>query len=93
MKSSGQLQDLNFVDYLAQIGWPDTVSNSGLRARTHQLNTGDDIRRRRWGWIDHTLWKQTNINYLQTRPNMEPTRKKKKRTVQGTREKGSPDRR
>ena len=34
-----------------------TVSNSDLWEKTHQQNAGDEIWRRRWGWIGHTLRK------------------------------------
>ncbi|XP_071088777.1 uncharacterized protein [Haliotis cracherodii] len=42
---------------ILQIHWPNTISNSDLSQRTNQLPTEDEIRRRRWGWIGHTLRK------------------------------------
>ena len=42
---------------ILQIRWPDTIRNSDLWQRTNQLPTENEIRRRRWGWIGHTLRK------------------------------------
>ncbi|KAK2164714.1 hypothetical protein LSH36_60g09012 [Paralvinella palmiformis] len=42
---------------ILQIRWPYTISNSDLWEKTHQRNAGDEIRRRQWGWIGHTLRK------------------------------------
>ncbi|VDP01028.1 unnamed protein product [Schistosoma margrebowiei] len=40
--------------------WPDTISNSLLWARTNQLPAEEEIRKRRWKWIEHTLWNSSN---------------------------------
>nr|KAG5693287.1 hypothetical protein BaRGS_011608 [Batillaria attramentaria] len=45
---------------ILQIRWPDTISNIDLWQRTHQLPAEDEIRRRRWGWLGHTLRKPTS---------------------------------
>ena len=47
---------------ILQIRWPDTISNNNLWQRTSQLPIEDEIKKRRWGWIGHTLHKpRTNI--------------------------------
>jgi len=43
-------------NYILQIRWPNTISNSDLWEKTHKQNAGDEIRRR-WGWVGHTLRK------------------------------------
>ncbi|VDP32525.1 unnamed protein product [Schistosoma margrebowiei] len=40
--------------------WPDTISNSLLWERTHQLPAEEEIRRSRWKWIGHKLRKSSN---------------------------------
>ncbi|XP_048241655.1 uncharacterized protein LOC125374637 [Haliotis rufescens] len=45
------------VQLQRQIHWPNTIRNSDLWQRTNQLPTEDEIWRRRWGWIGHTLRK------------------------------------
>ncbi|VDP72778.1 unnamed protein product [Schistosoma mattheei] len=40
--------------------WPDTISNSLLWERTNQLADEEEIRKRRWKWIEHTLRKSSN---------------------------------
>lgn len=45
---------------ILQIRWPDTISNQELQQRTGQQPVEDDILRRRWGWIGHTLRKPTS---------------------------------
>jgi len=47
----------NCLRRILQIRWPNTISNSDLWEKTHQQNAGDEIRRRRLGWIGHTLRK------------------------------------
>ncbi|VDO57782.1 unnamed protein product [Schistosoma margrebowiei] len=42
---------------ILNIHWPYTISNSLLWERTNQLSTEEEIRKRRWKWIGHTLWK------------------------------------
>ncbi|VDP64676.1 unnamed protein product [Schistosoma mattheei] len=49
--------------YLLQdthIHWPDTISNSLLWERTNQLPAEEEIRKRRWRWIEHSLKKPPN---------------------------------
>ena len=42
------------------IRWPMTVSNEQLWNRTGQVPIAADIRKRKWGWIGHTLRKPTS---------------------------------
>ncbi|VDP03208.1 unnamed protein product [Schistosoma margrebowiei] len=42
------------------IHWPDTIRNSLLWERTNQLPAEEEIRKRRWKWIGHTLRKSSN---------------------------------
>ncbi|VDO84062.1 unnamed protein product [Schistosoma margrebowiei] len=45
---------------ILNIHWPDTISNSLLWERTNQLPAEEEIRKRRWEWIGHTLRKSPN---------------------------------
>ncbi|VDO79393.1 unnamed protein product, partial [Schistosoma margrebowiei] len=45
---------------ILNIHWPDTISNSLLWERTNQLTAEEEIRKRRWKWIGHTLRKSSN---------------------------------
>ncbi|VDP47755.1 unnamed protein product, partial [Schistosoma margrebowiei] len=45
---------------ILNIHWPDTISNSLLWKRTNQLPAEEEIRKRRWKWIGHTLLKSSN---------------------------------
>jgi len=47
----------NCLRRIVPLRWPDTISYTDLWERTHQLTAGDEIRRRRWGWIGHALQK------------------------------------
>ncbi|VDP34846.1 unnamed protein product [Schistosoma curassoni] len=42
---------------IPRICWPDTVSNNLLWERTNQISTEEEIRKKRWKWIGHTLRK------------------------------------
>ena len=47
---------------ILKIHWPVTISNADLWQRTNQVPVEEEIRRRRWRWIGHTLRKpSTNI--------------------------------
>lgn len=65
---------------ILQICWPDTISNTNLCQRTGQLPIEEDIRKRRWGWIGHTLRK----------PPANVTRQALKWNPQGKRKRGRP---
>ncbi|VDP17160.1 unnamed protein product [Schistosoma margrebowiei] len=45
---------------ILNIHWPDTISNSLLWERTNQLPAEEEIRKRLWKWIGHTLGKSSN---------------------------------
>ncbi|GFR65565.1 hypothetical protein ElyMa_005534000 [Elysia marginata] len=40
---------------ILRIKWTDKISNESLWERTRQIPAGDEIGRRRWRWIGHTL--------------------------------------
>ena len=42
---------------ILQIRWPNTVSNNDLWQQISKLPIQEEIRKRRWGWIGHTLCK------------------------------------
>ena len=41
--------------YIFNIRWPEVVSNEQLWDKTKQTPIETEIRKRKWGWIDHTL--------------------------------------
>ncbi|KAK7090431.1 hypothetical protein V1264_010229 [Littorina saxatilis] len=60
-----------------KIRWPETISNADLWERTCQLSAEELIRKRRWGWIGHTLRKPpTNITRQALRWNPQGKRKR-----------------
>jgi hypothetical protein len=42
---------------ILRIFWPDQISNSALWKRTNQLRIDWQTRKRKWGWLGHTLRK------------------------------------
>ncbi len=50
----------NCLRRILRIHWPDTISNVDLWQQTKQGPIGTEIRKRRWGWIGHTLRKPTS---------------------------------
>ncbi|VDO63779.1 unnamed protein product [Schistosoma curassoni] len=42
---------------ILQIRWPDIISNNLLWERTNQISVEEEIRKKRWKWIGHTLKK------------------------------------
>ena len=62
------------------IHWPDTISNNDLWQRAGLPPVEKEIKRRRWGWIGHTLRK----------PNTSITRQALRWNPQGTRKRGRP---
>ncbi|VDP59122.1 unnamed protein product [Schistosoma curassoni] len=50
----------SFLRKILNIHWPDTISNSLLWERTDQLPGEEEIRKRLWKWIGHTLRKSSN---------------------------------
>ncbi|VDO84752.1 unnamed protein product, partial [Schistosoma curassoni] len=47
----------NCLRKILRIRWPDTISNNQLWERTNQIPAVEEIRKRRWKWIGHTLGK------------------------------------
>ncbi|VDO52788.1 unnamed protein product [Schistosoma margrebowiei] len=45
---------------MLNIHWSDIISNTLLWERTNQLPAEEEIRKRRWKWIGHTLRKSSN---------------------------------
>ncbi|CAH8465462.1 unnamed protein product [Schistosoma haematobium] len=50
----------NCLRKILQIHWPDTISNNVLWERTNQIPVEEEIRKKRWKWIGHTLRKAPN---------------------------------
>lgn len=42
---------------ILNIRWPEVISNKDLWNKTNQMPIGEDIKKRKWGWIGHTLRK------------------------------------
>ncbi|VDP18162.1 unnamed protein product, partial [Schistosoma margrebowiei] len=66
---------------ILNIHWPDTINNSLLWERTNQLSAEEEIRKRRWKCIGHTLRKSSNCI----------TRQALTWTLEGERKKGRPE--
>ena len=45
---------------ILRIHWPETISNKELWQRTGQLAAEEEIKRRKWRWIGHTLRKTSS---------------------------------
>ncbi|VDO87014.1 unnamed protein product [Schistosoma margrebowiei] len=45
---------------ILQIRWPDTISNNVLWERLNQIPAEEEIRKKRWKWIGHTLREAPN---------------------------------
>ncbi|VDP19393.1 unnamed protein product [Schistosoma margrebowiei] len=50
----------NCLRKILNIYWPDTIINILLWERTNQLPAEEEIRKRQWKWIGHTLRKSSN---------------------------------
>ncbi|VDP46893.1 unnamed protein product [Schistosoma margrebowiei] len=50
----------NWLCEIFQIRWSDTISNSLPWGKTNQLRTEEEIRKKLWKWIEHTLRKTSN---------------------------------
>ena len=46
--------------YILNIRWPDIISNASLWEKTNQSPISQDVKKRKWGWIGHTLRKPTD---------------------------------
>jgi hypothetical protein len=44
--------------YILRIWWPNIISNNDLWTVTGQVDINLEIRKRKFRWIGHTLWKQ-----------------------------------
>ncbi|VDO94731.1 unnamed protein product [Schistosoma margrebowiei] len=60
LKNIWNSKQLSININILNIHWPDTISNSLLWERTHQLPAEEEIRKRRWKWMGHTLRKSSN---------------------------------
>ncbi|VDP54836.1 unnamed protein product [Schistosoma margrebowiei] len=58
------LEDVKTFTYLSSIidmiRWPDSISNNVLWERTNQIPAEEEIRKKHWKWIGHTLRKAHN---------------------------------
>ncbi|KAL6482647.1 hypothetical protein MHYP_G00075190 [Metynnis hypsauchen] len=43
--------------HILNIRWPEKISNTELWTKTSQKPVSEDIKKRKWGWIGHTLRK------------------------------------
>ena len=50
----------NCLRRILNVCWPETISNSLVWERTNQLPAEEQIRKRRWKWIGHTLRKSSD---------------------------------
>jgi hypothetical protein len=46
-----------YLRYIMMIWWPRVISNENLWEMTGQININKEIRKRKFGWIGHTLRK------------------------------------
>ena len=45
---------------ILRIRWPQKICNEEIKKITRVNKISDELRRRRWNWIDHVLWKERN---------------------------------
>ena len=45
---------------ILNIRWPDKISNASLLEKTNQNTISHDVKKRKWGWIGHTLRKPSD---------------------------------
>jgi len=48
-----------FLRRIMNIKWTNKITNKELWRITHQKSIENQIKRRKWNWIGHTLWKET----------------------------------
>ncbi|VDP37335.1 unnamed protein product [Schistosoma curassoni] len=65
---------------ILRIRWPNTISNKQLWEKTNQIPSEEEIRKKRWKWIGHTLRKAPNC----------VTRRASTWSPQGQRKRGRP---
>ncbi|VDP47328.1 unnamed protein product [Schistosoma margrebowiei] len=66
---------------ILRIRWPDTICNNVLWERTNQIPAEEEIRKKSWKWIGHTLRKAFNC-VKKTSPHMESSRPKEERKTE-----------
>ena len=59
-KPGGPLKQLSIRRFL-RIRWPDILSNTDLWRETNQIPVEDEIRRRRWNGMEHTLKSTSSV--------------------------------
>ncbi|VDP32253.1 unnamed protein product [Schistosoma margrebowiei] len=72
------------LSMILNIHWPDTISKSSLWERTNQLPADEEMRERRWKWIEHTLRKSSNCitrQALTWNPEVKRKRGRRKNTL------------
>ncbi|VDP01518.1 unnamed protein product [Schistosoma curassoni] len=57
---------------ILRIRWPDTISSNLLWERTNQIPEDEEIRKKRWKWIGHTLRKAPNCVTRQVEEHITP---------------------
>ncbi|VDP54312.1 unnamed protein product [Schistosoma curassoni] len=65
---------------ILRIHWPNTISNNQLWERTNQIPVEEEIRKKRWKWIGHTLRKALELRH-KAGLRMESSRPKEKRNT------------
>ena len=69
---------------ILHIHWPETITNKELWVRTGQTAAEEEIKRRRWRWIGHTLRKrQDTITRQALTWNLQGRRKEQDRETAG----------
>ena len=61
------------------IWWPRKISNKELWRQTGQRPIEEEVRKRAWGWIGHTLRRPDGLTCSQEGTRVEPTGKAKER--------------
>ena len=71
------------VRRILNISWPDVVTNQQLWTRTDQIPISQEILKRKWNWIGHTLRKQNSIEReaLEWNPQGQRKRGRRKRSL------------
>jgi hypothetical protein len=58
---------------ILKIFWPDQITNNELWKRTKQPKIDLQIRKRKWGWLSHTL-RKPSYDIARQAPGWNPTR-------------------
>ncbi|KAK7089318.1 hypothetical protein V1264_024890 [Littorina saxatilis] len=62
--------------HILNIRWPEKISNADLWKRTNQKPISQDVKKRKWGWIGHTL-RKPNDNITRQALDWNPQGKRK----------------